>query len=330
MRTIFLTLAACVACAADVRLLTIRDEAGLMEAAIAPERGAELTSLKVRFGGEWIELLWRANDFSEVKGWTGRAPLLWPAVGRNFAPGVKANEEAIGTSWKLAEKLLPMPIHGFARDHVWEVVSQSADRVLLRWKDSERTREFYPFGFTFDIEYRATAGGLAMTHTITAAADNARPMPFSIGNHITFRVPFVAGDPLAMTFETPSTREYLKREGSVPSGETRARSLAKPVTLGALDAFPSAISLGGYEGEPWARLTDPAGLAVTLRHKATSLPDEPFLLFNVWGDAKNSYFSPEPWVGIQNSLNLEGGAIRLVPGARWVWELWVEISLASQ
>ncbi len=72
-------------------------------------------------------------------------------------------------------------------------------------------------------------------------------------------------------------------------------------------------------------MTDPAGLSVTLRHKATSLPEEPFLLFNLWGDAKNGHFSPEPWVGIQNSLNLEGRAIRLVPGARWVWELSVEI-----
>lgn len=312
------------------QLLRLAAEGDRIDATVAPQRGAELTSLRAKFRGRWIELLWRANDFTETTGWTGRAPILWPAVGRNFAPRVKPNDEAIGTSWKLGGHLFPMPIHGFARGLPWDLIESAASRTLLRLRDSPQTREFYPFGFTFDIEYRLLENRLEVEHTIRSAADNPQPMPFSIGNHITFRVPFVPGsDPLAMTFSSPSTIEYLKGTGSIPNGEQRPRSLSDPVPLRDLDAFPSAISLGGYSGEPWARLTDPAGLTVTLRHRASSLPQQPFVMFNLWGNPHDGYFSPEPWIGIQNSLNLEGGTIRLDPAAEWTWLLTIEITPLS-
>lgn len=319
-----------VAPAGALDLLRLVGEGGSVEATVAPQRGAELTSLRTRFREQWIELLWRANDFSATDGWSGRAPILWPAVGRNFALGVKPNDEAVGTSWKLGANLLPMPIHGFARNLPWDLMESAANRAVLRLRDSPQTREFYPFGFTFDIEYRVFEGHVEIEHTIRAAADNTQPMPFSIGNHITFRVPFVAGsEPLTMTFSTPSTVEYLKGPGSIPNGETRPRSMAIPIALGDLDAFPSSVSLGGYAEEPWARLTDPAGLSVTLRHRASSLPQEPFVMFNLWGNPREGYFSPEPWIGIQNSLNLDGGTIRLDPGTNWTWLLFIEITTGN-
>ena len=34
-------------------------------------------------------------------------------------------------------------------------------------------------------------------------------------------------------------------------------------------------------------------------------PDQPVILYNVWGDAAGGFFSPEPWIGLQNSLVLQ-------------------------
>ena len=64
----------------------VEDSAGGLRATIVPQRGAELASLQVRHRGGWVELLHRALDFSPTDEWQGRAPLLWPAVGRNFTP----------------------------------------------------------------------------------------------------------------------------------------------------------------------------------------------------------------------------------------------------
>ena len=144
-------------------------------------------------------------------------------------------------------------------------------------------------------------------------------MPFSIGNHITFRTPFVEGsDPAAMLFETPSEIEYLKSREGLPTGQSRPRSLAKPVRLGDFDTNV-AVSLGGYRSEPYMRLADPAGLALRITQKCDSAPAEPLVRFNVWGDARKGYFSPEPWVGLQNSFNLRQGLTKLAPGRDWHW-----------
>ena len=67
----------------QIQLLVLRDEEAGLEISIAPEKGGETSSLRVRAGEEWVETLYLANDYAPREGWTGKAPLLWPATGRN-------------------------------------------------------------------------------------------------------------------------------------------------------------------------------------------------------------------------------------------------------
>ncbi|MBM3796985.1 MAG: hypothetical protein FJW31_23735 [Acidobacteria bacterium] len=198
------------AAASSVALVTIADPGGKLAASVSPEHGGELSSLRVHFRGQWVETLHRAEDYSPTSGWTGRAPWLWPATGKGD----------------------PLPAHGFARDLPWRVIASAKDRVHVAVDSSPRTTALhYPQGFHLEAEYRAAGGKLVVTFTATAAKTNPGPMPFSAGNHITFRTPLLPGtDPLAMTLETPSTIEYLT-VNRVPKGETRARSLAVPTPI---------------------------------------------------------------------------------------------------
>jgi len=75
----------------------------------------------------------------------------------------------------------------------------------------------------------------------------------------------------------------------------------------------------------FAVLSAPAGLAVRLSHHAESLPAEPLFQFNVWGRPRDGYLSPEPIVGLQNSLNLRQGLIELPAGRTWSWWLWIDL-----
>jgi galactose mutarotase-like enzyme len=306
-------------------LVVLRDEATGIEAAIAPAKGGELSSLRVRHKGQWIETLYRARDYSDKPGWQGKAPLLWPATGRNHAPGAVRDPSVPEGSYDWNGRRYPMPIHGFARDRPWRVDSRRADdsaaRATLSLSDSTETRRSYPFGFHLTVEYVLSEGRLDITYTIAASPKNTESMFFSIGNHITFQVPFLKGtDPEEMLFETPSTVEYLKSAQALPTGESRPRSLAKPVRLGDIDTR-SAVSLGGYSGTPYMLLRDPQGLAIRIRHSAESVPPAPVILFNVWGDPREGYFSPEPWVGLQNSFNLHKGLVTIAPGGRWQWRI---------
>jgi galactose mutarotase-like enzyme len=122
------------------------------------------------------------------------------------------------------------------------------------------------------------------------------------------------------TKDLPSktNQERTKNEPKTNRKRTKfePKSNRKRTGLACRARAATALPCGPRRRLPHASPARPA-CSVTLRHKAASLPDEPFLLFNVWGDAKNGYFSPEPWVGIQNSLNLAGGTIRLAPGGQW-------------
>lgn len=311
-----------------VRLIVLHDEKGGLEAAVAPSQGGELSSLRVRFQGKWIELLHRARNYAQSSDWGGRAPILWPAVGRNFARGVKPDRTASLYSYDYEERRYEIPIHGFARLKPWKVLESRTDDsqawVEVALSDDEGTRAQYPFGFEVRIAYRVVQGRLEICHKVTAATANRAPMPFSIGNHITFRVPFVAGSPLAnFTLESPSRIEILKDANTVPTGETRPRDFSEPTSLAGLKAIPP-ISLGGYTGDPWVRLRDPGGLSLRISHHAQSIPEQPVIQFNLWGTPAEGYFSPEPWIGLHNSLNQGQGLIRLHAGESWSWVVLIE------
>lgn len=271
----------------------------LVQGSVCPERGGELCSLRVRHNGQWVETLYRALDFAETPGWQGRAPWLWPATGKGD----------------------PLPAHGFARLMPWKVAAKSGDSISVTLADTPDTRVKYPYGFALRADYSAQGKDVLIRFRVEASKSNKAPMPFTAGNHITFKTPLLPGSSaLAMTLETPSSVEYLKRDGS-PTGEVQPRSLARPVALRDFPAM-TAVSLGQYaKTEPYMVLRDPAGLAVRISHEASSTPAEPLVRFNMWGDPARGYFSPEPWVGLQDSHRLGKGMVRLAPGETWEWKI---------
>ena len=320
-------------------LIVLRDELGGIEAAIAPSKGGELSGLRVRHGGAWLETLQLARDYAPREGFNGKGPFLWPATGRNFPPDLeerrRAGENFDGGAYEHGGVRREMPIHGFARDFPWHVDETAADdasaRALLSFGDTPATREMYPFGFLCTVEYAVRGGALEMRYTVRAAADNTEAMFFSIGNHITFVAPLVAGsDPAKMVLATPATLELLKTDYGVPTGETRPVSYADGIELGSYPPL-AATSLSGYSlhEDPYAEYRDPAGLTLRVSHRPGQIPKGWVILFNVWGDVRNGFFSPEPWVGLQNSLVRKQGLTYLDPGEEYVWTMRVEYESAG-
>lgn len=305
-----------------------------MEAAIAPGKGGELSGLRVRYADRWLETLQLARDYSPRDGFGGKGPFLWPATGRNFPPDLvtrrEAGESFDGGAYEHRGVRHEIPIHGFARDLSWRVEQTRANAesatALLSIEDSSVTREMYPFGFVCTVEYVVQEGALELRYVVEAKESNEEPMFFSIGNHITFLAPLVEGsDPAGMILTSPSTLEILKTSYGIPTRETRALSYADGFVLG---DYPSlaATSLTGYpEGrDPYIEYRDPSGLTMRIAHHASSIPPDPVILFNVWGDVRQGFFSPEPWVGLQNSLVQRQGLVYLDPGDEYHWTVRVE------
>lgn len=326
--------------ASATELIILRDEAGGIEAAVSPSRGGELAGLRVLHGGAWLETLQLARDYSPREGFGGKGPFLWPATGRSFPPDLEERRKA-GESFDRGAYVhggvrREMPIHGFARDLPWQLEEAVADagsaRALLSLHDDSETREMYPFGFRCSVEYVVQGGALELRYLVRAAAGNEEPMFFSIGNHITFRAPLVHGsDPAAMVLKSPSSVEILKTGFGIPTGETRPLSYADGFELGDYPPLV-ATSLTGYpEGsDPYIEYGDPAGLTMRISHSASSIPPQPVILFNVWGDVRAGFFSPEPWVGLQNSLVRRQGLIYLDAGEEFRWTVRVECTRESE
>jgi len=264
-------------------------------------------------------------DYSPVPGWSGKAPVLWPATGRNFInPSGSAQQDALG--WIFQGKPYPLRIHGFARDQAWQVAGQGvcgkAAWLRLVLHDNPKTRSVYPFGFSLTSDYILTGETLYLRQTVGADSVNAAAMPFSIGNHITFRVPLLPGG-TGTTIATPATKEVLNDATGRPTGRIRAVDFGAPRALSGSTWIP-AVSLSGYpEHSAFARIADASGFAVTVSHSEDARPPGTPVLFNLWGDPQNGYFAAEPWVGKQNSLMTGDGVISLAHGKSFQWTVAV-------
>jgi gluconolactonase len=311
------------------RVVVLRDNVAGVEAAVAPSEGGELSSYRVKFNGEWVELIYRARDYAPHPGFRGKAMQLWPAVGPQYPVGTIPKTSCGDGTYSVAGKTYPMPCHGFAKSLPWTEVSRSADnkgvRVTVKLRDSEATRRFYPFAFEVDNTYQIINGQLSLNYVVTSDPSNTETMPFSIGNHIAFKLPFLEGtDPANMTFETPNTTQLLRNpSGAGLNGESEPRSFGLLQRLGDFDSHV-ALPLAGYKGQPYARLADPKGLSVRITQSSTTDLGEQFIRFNVYGGPKEGYLAPEPWFGIQNSLNMRKGIVELAPGGSWKWRIQLQ------
>ena len=324
----------CAAASQPMELIRLGAPDSDLRAYVAPAHGADVAGLEVRHAGRWSELLYRGMDYRPTPGWTGKAPILWPAVGRNFPPSSGSGRDADGLGWVLHGTRYPMPIHGFARDQPWRIVRHgSCDGspfVKLSLADSNRTRSMYPFGFALTTEYRIWRNALYIRQAVHASRSNSGPMPFSIGNHLTFRIPLLPGDdPRETTIDTPATEQVITDGSGRPTGQVVSVSYARPRLLSSLKPL-TPVSLSGYpQGREWVRLRDRSGFAVVIAHSEDRRPGGIPVLFNLWGDVSQGFFAPEPWVGKQDSLASGDGTIALPPGDTYRWMIEVRIETGA-
>ena len=132
---------------------------------IAP-LGAELQSIRSVDGAEW---LWNGDPSY----WTGRAPLLFPVVG-------KSPDGTVG----IEGKHYPMQPHGFARRSVFSITETSATYGCFTLAASAETRVSFPFAFLLTVIYRLDGPTLRTMVEITNA--DKRDMPFGFGFHPAF------------------------------------------------------------------------------------------------------------------------------------------------
>ncbi|GAB5052866.1 aldose 1-epimerase family protein [Pediococcus ethanolidurans] len=110
------------------------------------------------------------------KAWKRHAPILFPSIGRS-------NDD----HYVVDGQTYPMPQHGFARDLQWENVRKADDQVLLQLKASPKTKEYYPFDFTLQVDYKLVGNQLLTKYSVTN--NDKTTMPYALGSHPGFNIP---------------------------------------------------------------------------------------------------------------------------------------------
>ncbi|MDP6507195.1 MAG: hypothetical protein QF886_26445, partial [Planctomycetota bacterium] len=316
----------------SVDVVQLCDEVTGIRACVAPARGAELSSMQIKHEDEWIELLYRANDFSVTEGWQGRAPFLWPAVGRSFTDEQISEAEASGEEpevgrYRSGGREYEIACHGFAMASVWQESQSSCDEegceVTCVLESSDATEQFYPFDFTIEVATRLAGGKLAPTISVHNAS-GGKDLPFSLGNHISLNFPFTsAGKWEDGILRGTASREFGISEISLLSGESFPKDFSEGFSIQD-ESLWNAV-LGGFERHSTMELVQPDALTVRIRQEVDARWDmDDHRYFVLWADPEESYFCPEPWLGCPNSLNTGQGLIRLPAGETFTWNMIIE------
>ena len=270
---------------------------GALTATIA-HRGAELQSLTDAQGRE---LMTDANPAF----WAGRAPLLFPIVGR-------LNRDTL----RHDGKTYIMEKHGFAGKSVFTLVEAKTTEALFRLTDSDETRAQYPFAFALDAHFRVAGVALHMTLTVRNSGDG--DLPFGFGYHPAFAWPLPYGGARAdhrIVFESEEPAELCR---VTPYGTIGPDPVPTPVSG---KAFSLADALFEDDALVWRTLA-----SRRLRYGAPGhpqldieFPDTPWL--GIWTKPGAAFVCVEPWAGMADPEGYSGecrdkpGVMTLGPGA---------------
>ena len=133
--------------------------------------GAQVKSVVRKCDG--VEHIWQADKSV----WGYHAPILFPHCGKVVNGEIKAK----GKTYNAAQ-------HGFARLLEHSFVDRSADTLVLELCANEKTLKVFPYDFrlvsTFTLE------GSTLHHTLTVENLDESSLPFGIGYHPGFAIPF--------------------------------------------------------------------------------------------------------------------------------------------
>lgn len=253
--------------AADISLTS-----GALSARVAA-RGAELQSLC----HEGAELLWQGDPAY----WSGRAPLLFPIVGR--APG-----DQIAVDGHHA----PMKQHGFARRADWILARRCESACTHILSDSAETRAVYPRAFRLSQTHALAGATLSVTVEVANTGD--APLPFGLGFHPAFAWPLPgATGPAEIQLDNGAEPALARLDGD---GLLAPEALPSPFRAGRLTLAPDL-----FEADA---MIFPAGAGAGLSYSAPGAPRLAFTFDNcpalgIWSKPGGAPFvCVEPWHGM--------------------------------
>lgn len=162
----------------------IKLHSGTASASILPRRGALISELTLTDAGS---VLWMPETFEvNSNDWPGGGlPFLFPFAGRVQQAGRMY-------FYKLADKIFPMPLHGFSWSSAWDVLDVQSESARLQLKTNSESRQLYPFDFliVMDVTLKATCLliDVEIKNLNSKSHHDQHKMPVAVGWHPYFNL----------------------------------------------------------------------------------------------------------------------------------------------
>lgn len=276
-----------------------------LSAAIDP-LGAELTHLR---DAEGRELMTDADPAY----WTGRAPILFPIVGR-------LNGDAL----RLDGRDYPMKQHGFARSRMFDLERRTDTAAMFRLAANAETRALYPFDFVLEVGFSIEAATLAIDVRITNPA--SAPLPASLGFHPAFAWPLPYGRPRdehRITFSNDEPGDIVALAGGL-----FANRRPSPLDGEVLHLTDDLFADDALIWDPVASQSVTYG-AIDGPRLRIDFPDTPYL--GIWTKPGAAFVCVEPWHGHADPAGFTGdfrtkpGVFEIAPGADWTCRMAITL-----
>jgi aldose 1-epimerase len=309
----------------DGTVYVLENSTGSARAEIWPAGGFNCHRWQVTLNGTPRELLYSDPQFFHgAKPTRSGIPILFP-----FPNRIRDGR----FSWAGKEYRLPLndpsgknAIHGFACRRPWRVVEHGADESAA-WvtgefqggRDAAEARDLWPADYLARITYRLEA------HALRIVAQVQNPdrveLPFGLGYHPYFHVPFVAGEDGGAYLAQASPGQFWVLDDSLPTGELRpvdrARDLRTPRPVREL-SLDDVLHCGKSGGVCRAALFRPERKNEGIRVEAS--PGYRELV--VFTPPHRQAICFEPYTCTTDAINLEqrgidAGLVVLQPGQQW-------------
>ena len=168
------------------------------------DRGSQICSVIHKCDG--VEHIWQADP----NVWGKHGPILFPHCG-GLTDGVM---NAKGNTYKYTK-------HGFAKEMAFSLAEQTENQLVLELTDSPETMEYWPYKFRLRSTF--TLEGDTLHHTLTVENRDEEEMPFGIGFHPGFAVPFDSehkAEDYALCFDQVENPICMATPKGMISGET--------------------------------------------------------------------------------------------------------------
>jgi len=278
------------------------------QAGIIAETGASIVYGRIRYSGNWLDLLRPTDPADMGNSSTCSSFIMLPWANRIRDGQLNTGDETYTLRTSRDDNTAR---HGDVRNRPWQTLDASETYIRLRFESREHANVNWPFAFSAEATYALEGNNFFWTLSMTN--EDTRSFPAGFGHH-----PYFVRTGAMPLLEIPAEREFPLEQ---------AMATGAPVPVSDVADFRSLRSL-----EPGVQLdhlltardvTQPVRIVYPLWHTALHMEADPiFRHILVFTDTKTPSVAVEPQTNANDGFNLHqrgitaAGVFDLQPGAR--------------